>query len=63
MTTLSNEKWTKAESEMPTEMRPVLKLLKQDYETASKIHVPTWRGGPNPGILSELVRMGWRKSN
>src|ERR1700730_12605214 len=37
--------------------------LKEDYESASKIHVPNCPGGPNPGILSELIGMGWRKAN
>ena len=61
MTTASNEKWAKAEAAMTAELRPILQLLKADYEAASKIHVPKWTGGPNAGILAELVRMGWRK--
>jgi len=48
--TASKEKWAKAEGAM---------MLKADYEAASKIHI---EGGPNAGILAELVRMGWRKS-
>ena len=47
---------------MMAELRPVLMLLKADFEAASKIHIPNWKGGPNAGILAELVRMGWRKS-
>jgi hypothetical protein len=62
MTTASKEKWAKAEGAMMAELRPVLMLLKADYEAASKIHIPNWKGGPNAGILAELVRMGWRKS-
>lgn len=56
-----NDKWTTAEASLPPEARLLLKQLKVDYEVASKIHVPGWKGGPNPGILSELIRMGWRK--
>src|SRR5277367_6338408 len=62
MTTASKEKWAKAEGAMMAELRPVLKLLKADYQAASNIHIPNWKGGPNAGILAELVRMGWRKS-
>jgi hypothetical protein len=61
MTTASKEKWAKAEGAMMAELRPVLMLLKADYEAASKIHIPNWKGGPNAGILAELVCMGWRK--
>jgi len=62
MTTASEEKWAKAQSAMTADLRPILKLLKADYEAASRIHLPNWKGGPNAGILVELVRMGWRKS-
>jgi hypothetical protein len=49
--------------ELSTELETTLKQLKENYEAASRIHVPNWKGGPNMGILSELVRMGWRKTS
>jgi len=61
MSTASNDKWAKAEASMTAELLPILKLLKADYQAASNIHIPNWKGGPNVGILAELVRMGWRK--
>ncbi len=63
MTTASDTKWAKAEALLPAELRPILKELRQDYQAASKIHVPNFTGGPSAGILSELIRMGWRKPN
>jgi hypothetical protein len=56
-----NDKWSTAEASLPPEVRPLLEKLKADYQVASKTHVPGWKGGPNPGILAELIRMGWRK--
>jgi hypothetical protein len=61
MSTGSNDKWAKAEAGMTAELLPILKLLKADYQAASNIHIPSWKGGPNARILAELVRMGWRK--
>jgi hypothetical protein len=61
MSTASNDKWAKAEADMTAELLPILKLLKADYQAASNIHIPNWKGGPNARILAELVRMGWRK--
>jgi hypothetical protein len=61
MSTASNDKWAKAEAGMTAELLPILKLLKADYQAASNIHIPNWKGGPNARILAELVRMGWRK--
>ena len=58
-----NEKWTIAASELEPDLRQMLLQFKQDYEAASKIHVPNYKGGPNPGILAELIRMGWRKAS
>jgi hypothetical protein len=62
MSTASNDKWAKAEAGMTAELLPILKLLKADYQAASNIHIPNWKGGPNARILAELVRMGWRKT-
>jgi hypothetical protein len=61
MSTASNDKWAKAEAGMTAELLPILKLLKADYQAASNIHIPNWKGGPNARILAELVRMGWTK--
>ena len=61
--TASNEKWAKVEAGMTAELLAILKLLKADYQAASNIHIPNWKGGPNARILAELVRMGWRKSD
>jgi len=58
-----NEKWLKATSGLEPEEQQFLMQLKHDYEKASAIHVPNYKGGPNAGILSELIRMGWRKSS
>ena len=55
MTTASKEKWAKAEGAMMAELRPVLMLLKADYEAASKIHIPNWKGAPMPEF--------WRNSS
>jgi hypothetical protein len=61
MSTASNDKWAKAEAGMTAELLPILKLLKADYQAASNIHIPNWKGGPDARFLAELVRMGWRK--
>jgi hypothetical protein len=58
----TKDKWAAAETALPPELRPLLKKLKADYETATKLHTK-YKGGPNAGILSELIRLGWRKSN
>jgi hypothetical protein len=57
-----NEKWSKATQDMQPEQRQLLLALKRDYEAASAVHVPNYKGGPNAGILAELIRMGWRKA-
>jgi hypothetical protein len=56
MSTASNDKWAKAEAGMTAELLPILKLLKADYQAASNIHIPNWKGGPDARILAE-----WRK--
>ena len=61
MTSASETKWATAEALLPVELQPILKELRHDYQAASKKHVPKYKGGPNAGILSELIRMGWRK--
>ena len=63
MSAASDEKWSKAKADLEPELRTTLDDLRRDYVEASRIHVPNYRGGPNAGILSELIRMGWRKSN
>jgi len=63
MNTESDKKWANAKANLEPEQRDLLDQLRQDYVDATRIHVPNYRGGPNAGILSELIRMGWRKSN
>lgn len=58
-----NEKWMKAAADLDPERQRMLAELKQDYEVASAIHVPKYKGGPNPGILAELIRRGWCKQD
>jgi hypothetical protein len=54
MTSASAAKWSKAEAELPADLRPVLKVLKEDYEKASRIHEPQWTGGPNAKYSQNL---------
>ncbi len=54
------EKPSTVELSEPEQME--LAALKADYVKAQKMHT-NYKGGPSMGILSELIRMGWRKSN
>jgi hypothetical protein len=63
MTASTEAKWSAAESSLTEEQRRLLRKLKNDYVAASRLHAPRYTGGPNPGILSELIRMGWQKSS
>jgi hypothetical protein len=63
MSTASDSKWAKAAADFTPEQRRLLDELRQDYLEATRLHVPNYHGGPNAGILAELIRMGWRKSN
>lgn len=56
------DKWKEAEKDLSPEAQAELRKLREDYIAATKKHVPNYTGGPNAGILSELIRMGWRKS-
>jgi len=58
-----DERWFNAEAELPEGMRPLPKQLREDYLAAARRHVPRWTGGPNPKILTELIRHGWRKGD
>jgi aryl-alcohol dehydrogenase-like predicted oxidoreductase len=62
MNAQSQAKWDNAEKSLPESLRLTLRKLRSDYLEAQRVHVPDYRGGPNPGILAELVRQGWRKS-
>ncbi|HVY16977.1 MAG TPA: hypothetical protein VHB27_17275 [Rhodopila sp.] len=61
MPSKSDEKWAKAEADLPEESRILLRQMKEDYITAARRHAPTWTGGPSAEILAELIRQGWRK--
>jgi hypothetical protein len=52
-----------ADTKLSEDLQPILEELQEDYKAASKIHAPNYKGGPNKGILSELIRMGWRKKD
>lgn len=58
----AEDRWTKAEADLPDDSRPALRQLRTDYLTAARRHVPNWTGGPNAEILAELIRLGWRKA-
>ena len=53
---------SKAEAEaiLDSDQRLVFAELISDYGEAAKIYT-TYRGGPSPKIIAELVRRGWRK--
>ncbi len=61
MTRKSDNDWAEAETSLPAESRLLLRQLREDYMAAARRHVPTWPGGPSPKILSELIRLGWRR--
>lgn len=54
-------KLDQAKSTLDAELQPLLVALREDYLAAQKVHTPAYKGGPNLGILTELVKMGWRK--
>jgi hypothetical protein len=61
MITKPDDRWQKAAADLPEALRPLLREMREDYIAASKLHVPGWTGGPNPKILAELIKRGWRK--
>ena len=49
------------EASLPPELGAPFNQLFEDYNAAAKIHVPTYRGKVNAGIIAELIRRGWRR--
>jgi hypothetical protein len=43
------------------EARQAFEDLIADYNEATRVHVPNWRGSINANIAADLVRQGWRK--
>jgi hypothetical protein len=48
------------EASIDPDARAALRQLIDDYKEATKIHT-RYPGGPNLGILAELIQRGWRR--
>ncbi len=61
MTSETQEKWNEARASLEPSLHALLDQFAVDYRHAARMHTK-YQGGPNAGILAELIRMGWRKS-